>query len=118
MLRWRRESTLDLYKFVLGAFVFLSPWLFAFVYQPARVDAWVSGMDVMVASMAALTVFVGWEEWLALALGLWMVASPWILTLPHAATKILLGAGLVCVYLAGLELWLLHYDAPGSANSR
>jgi SPW repeat len=92
MLKWRRESALDLYKFILGAFVFVSPWLFAFVYQPARVDAWVSGIAVMVASIAALTVFVSWEEWLGLALGLWMAASPWVLTLPHAATKVLLGA--------------------------
>jgi|SRR5262245_3374819 len=118
MLKWRRESALDLYKFILGAFVFLSPWLFAFVYQPARVDAWISGMAIMLASIAALTVFVRWEEWLALALGLWVAASPWVLALPHAATKILFGAGLVCIYLAGLELWLLHYDASGKSSSR
>jgi hypothetical protein len=118
MFSWRRESALDLYKFGLGAFVFLSPWLFAFVYQPARVDAWASGLAVMVASIAALIVFVDWEEWLALALGLWMMASPWILALPHVATKILFAAGLICVYLAGLELWLLHDDAPGNAKPR
>lgn len=118
MFRWRRESTLDLYKFALGVFVFLSPWLFAFAYQPARVDAWASGLAVMAASIAALIVFVDWEEWLALALGLWMIASPWVLGLPHGATKILLAAGLICTYLAGLELWLLHYDAPDNAKPR
>jgi len=109
VVNWRKQCTLDVYKLVLGAFVFLSPWLFAFTYSPARLDAWGSGLLVMGLSAAAMVAFVDWEEWLALVIGLWMLAAPWELGLPHAATKIHVAAGLICVYLAGLELWLVHY---------
>src|SRR5215813_1402243 len=88
VVNWRKECTLDVYKLVLGAFVFLSPWLFAFTYSPARLDAWGSGLLVMGLSAAAMVAFVDWEEWLALAVGLWMLAAPWVLGLPPVATKI------------------------------
>src|SRR5262245_13557972 len=45
-----------------------------------------------------------------LVLGL--IAAPCFFGLPHFATKIGIGAGLICAYLAGLELWLLHYNTP------
>jgi hypothetical protein len=118
MPKWRSESALDGYKLVLGGFVFLSPWLFAFTYSPARLDAWASGMLLMALSAAALVAFVDWEEWLALALGVWLLAAPWILGLPHTATKIHIAAGLICTYLAGLELWLVHCHQPEGSNSR
>ena len=47
-----------------------------------------------------------WREFALLALGVWLVASPWILGFPHgAAMKIHIGAGLIVAYLGGLELW-------------
>src|SRR5262249_20672215 len=110
MLKWRTVCILDLYKLVLGGFMVLSPWLFAFVYSPARLDAWASGLVLVAVSTVAAIALSDWEEWLALAIGLWLIAAPWILGLPHLATKIHVGAGLVCVYLSGLELWLLHYN--------
>ena len=107
----RKECPLDIYKLVLGAFVFLSPWLFALTYGPARVESRVSGAAVVLLSLAALIAFADWEEWAALVIGVWLVVSPWILGFPHAAgMKIHIGAGLVVAYLAGLELWLIHYD--------
>jgi hypothetical protein len=52
--------------------------------------------------------FADWEEWVVLALGLWLIASPWALHFPaSAAMKIHIGAGLLLVYVAGLELWLI-----------
>jgi len=110
MINWRNEAPLDFYKLALGAFLFLSPWLFTFVYTPASLDAWMGGSILMVVSAAALLAFNAWEEWLALFLGLWMIAAPWILSFPHTATKVHLIAGLICAYLAGLELWLVRYD--------
>jgi hypothetical protein len=110
MTKWRSEYSLDIYKLALGAFVLLSPWMFAFAYAPARVESAVIGALVMAVSIAALVAFSDWEEWVVLALGLWLIASPWILGFPVAAAmKIHVGAGLALVYLAGLELWLIHY---------
>ena len=106
-----REYVLDIYKLVLGGFVALSPWLFAFGYEAARLESVASGVLVVAISIAALIAFADWEEWAALALGLWLIASPWALGFPVAAAmKIHIGVGLVLVYLAGLELWLIHYN--------
>src|SRR5690242_6447789 len=35
MLRWRREAILDIYTLMLGAYPFLTPWLFAYAHEPA-----------------------------------------------------------------------------------
>jgi predicted cobalt transporter CbtA len=112
-LTWRRQSPLDMYKLVFGLLLLLSPWLFAFTSQAARMDAWVVGLALMAASAAALIAFADLEEWLALVLGLWLVAAPWLLGLPHTATKVHVSVGLLVSYLAGLELWLIHYDTAG-----
>jgi SPW repeat len=102
MIKLRREYPLDIYKLLLGLFVFLSPWLFAFPYAPARLDSTVSGGLVVVVSIAALVAFANWKEWTALVLGLWLVVSPWVLGFPNAsAMKIHVGAGLCW------SIWLL-----------
>src|SRR5262245_43430392 len=105
-----REYVLDIYKLLLGGFVAVSPWLFAFRYEAARLESLASGVLVVGISIAALIAFADWEEWAVLALGLWLMASPWALGFPVAAAmKIHIGVGLALVYLAGLELWLVHY---------
>jgi ABC-type branched-subunit amino acid transport system permease subunit len=110
MGRWRRESSLDIYQFVLGLFLVMAPWAFAFGYKPARVDATVSGILMLVLSAAALVAFTEWEEWAALALGLWISISPWVLHFPNLpAIKIYVITGVLIFYLAGLELWLMKY---------
>jgi hypothetical protein len=115
----RNLSVLDIYKLVLGSFLFLAPWLFAFAYAPARVDAAVSGLLVAGLSVLALVALTDWEEWAALALGLWVLFSPWVLRFPHAAgMKIHVFIGLLVIYLAGLELLLIHYDVKNESPRR
>lgn len=111
MVGRRSEYPLDVYKLGLGAFVFLSPWLFSLTYGPARIESIISGAAVVLLSLAALVIFADWEEWAMLVIGVWLVVSPWILGFPNAAAmKIHIAAGLVVAFLAGLELWLIHYD--------
>ena len=54
--------------------------------------------------MAFLAIY--WREFALLALGVWLVASPWILASPawcrHENTH---RCGLIVAYLGGLELW-------------
>lgn len=110
VIRWQEWSVLDAYKLALGLFLFFAPWMFGFVYQPARLDTWAIGVLLVAASMAALVAFAEWEEWVMLILGFWLAASPWALGFPHAAAmKINIGVGLVVAYLAALELWVIHY---------
>jgi hypothetical protein len=109
---WRRISVLDIYKLVLGVFLILAPWLFAFAYAPARVDAVMSGMLVAALSFVALFTLMDWEEWATLALGLWILLAPWVLRFPHAAgMRVHLFIGLLVVYLAALELWLIDFES-------
>jgi SPW repeat len=114
-----QECVLDVYNLVLGGFVALSPWLFAFRYDAARLESAASGVLVVAISIAALIAFADWEEWAVLALGLWLIVSPWVLGFAVAAAmKIHIGGGLGLVYLAGLELWLIHYNHELAGNGR
>jgi hypothetical protein len=110
MITWRRQSILDVYKLVIGAFLFLAPWLFAFQYQPARNDSWLTGLLLVLAALAALVAYDDREEAVMLLVAVWALVSPWVLHYPHAAAmKVHVGVGLIVAYLAALELWLMHY---------
>ena len=105
-----RAFVLDVYTFVLAIFLFVSPWLFAYANTVVRLDFWASGALIAVVSVAAITAFSQWEEWLNLALGIWLAAAPWLLGYAHSrAMHVSVGAGIIVAYLAGLRLWLMHY---------
>jgi hypothetical protein len=116
----RRESILDAYNLVLGLFLLLSPWLFAFVHRTASADIWVSAALIVIVSIAAIVAFSEWDEWVNLALGIWLIVSPWVLGFPHTkAMHVSIAAGIAVAYLAFLELWLVRYSAqtpPDSAS--
>jgi hypothetical protein len=119
MTKWRKESILDIYNLVFGVLLFTSPWLLATTHAVMGEDAWVASGLIVSLSVAALMAFAEWEEWIILLLGIWLVVSPWILGFHHVtAMKINVGVGIVVAYLAGLELWLLHYSAPPTVESR
>ncbi len=76
----------DWLNLVLGAWVFISPW----VMQPpagaageslsalATWNLWIVGGAIVVFALAAQFAFRMWEEWVNVVLGLWLVASPWV----------------------------------------
>ena len=110
-MRLRRASALDVYEVAFGLFLFVSPWLFAYVSEKARIDIWASGAAIAAIAVAAIVAFSDWEEWLNLALGVWLMVSPWLLGFMHTKAmhvSILLGA--MVAFVAALELWLVHYD--------
>jgi hypothetical protein len=110
MLKRRPEAILDVYNLALGAFLFVSPWLFAFAHGAAAVDARAGGAAIAVVSIAALLLFAEWEEWILLLAGVWMVLSPFVLGFQHTtAMHISIGIGLAVSYLAALDLWFIHY---------
>ncbi len=81
-------------------------------------ESYATGTVLVAVSLAALVAFAEREEWAMLVLGLWVVASPWVLGFsPTAAMKIHVGVGLLVAYLAALELWLIHYGRPGGTTS-
>jgi hypothetical protein len=113
----RPEAILDVYNLLLGALLFVSPWLFAFAHGTAGVDAWFGGAVIAVVSLAALLVYAEWEEWIAFAAGLWMILSPFVLRFTHTtAMHVILGIGFVVTFLAALDLWLIHYGEDRIAH--
>jgi hypothetical protein len=116
MRPWRRESTLDLYNVVLAAILLTTPWLFTLTNRTAKVDLWASSLAVILISLAAITAFARWEEWANLLLGIWLIASPWILGFAHTrAMHFSIGIGVAITFLAALELFLL-YDTDQTAH--
>jgi hypothetical protein len=105
----RREAALDFYNVVLGSFLFVSPWLFAFSSGPAREGAFVAGAVIVLVSTLAIAAFVEWEEWINLAIGCWLLASPFVLHFPHkTGMHVTLVVGATVTFLSLLELWLIH----------
>ena len=116
LIRWRRETALDVYNLALGVFLLAAPWLFAFTRMPARADDWVASLLVIAIAGAALLAYAEWEEWASLILGLWVAASPWLLGFAHTkASAINVMLGLAIAFMSALELWLIHYD-PAPRN--
>lgn len=74
------RRTQDWINLLLAACLFISPWVIGFVADgtPAR-NAWIVATALAVIAIAALTAFAEWEEWLNLALGVWLMAAPWLL---------------------------------------
>jgi len=78
---WSNEKYCDLANLVLGAVLFLSPWVLGFAAGAQSQNAWITGIVIAVLSIAALAAFAEWEEWLNLVAGLWAIAAPWVLML-------------------------------------
>ena len=111
IIRWRRETMLDFYNLAFGVFLFVAPWLFSFAFGSARADDWISSVIVVAISIAALVAFAELEEWVGLVMGLWVLASPWLLGFQHAkAMAVNVAVGLLIAYMSAVELWLIHYD--------
>ena len=117
MLKWRRESVLDLYNLLLAAFLFISPWLFGFTNGTARADLWIDSAIIAAISIATMIAYANWEEWANFLLGIWLIASPFLLGFAHtSAMHFSIGIGIAIAFLAILELWLVYdHHAPPTA---
>jgi hypothetical protein len=112
MRKWRAESVLDLYNLLLAMVLFASPWLFARANATAALDLRAGGAAIAILSLAAMAAFANWKEWGNLLLGIWLIASPWVLGFPHTrAMHFAIGIGAAVAFLAALELWLVYEAA-------
>ena len=116
---WTNAKYCDVANLVLGAILFVSPWLFAFDAGPPSQNAIISGIVIAALSIAALTNFAIWEEWLNLIVGLWVLVSPWLLgfqgTTAMSAHVII---GLIVAVLAAVELWIMYQNPPRQSAAR
>jgi hypothetical protein len=119
MLKWRKESVLDLYNLLLALFLFLTPWLFAYRNEDAKIDLWASSAAVAVISILALIAFSRWQEWLSLVLGAWLIVSPCVIGFTHTrAMHHSIGIGVAVAFFAWIELVLIYDASAGDPISR
>jgi len=83
----------------VGVAILLSPFLadYAFVL-PALANAMIVGTLLFTASVGAAVIGRAWVECAVVALGAWMLASPWALALPDERSRdmaLLLGSVVV-----------------------
>jgi hypothetical protein len=92
----------------LAGCLFASPWTLDYTFEPlAAWNAWASGVAIAAMAAAALTRFSEWEEWINLALGAWVLASPWVLDFNDIVTTLWahVPVGLLVGLIAAWELW-------------
>jgi len=103
------ENTQDWLNLALAVILFVSPWVLGFADETvAARTAWGIGLVVAMLTVAAIVKFAEWEEWASLALGLLLVAAPWMLGYTHivAAQWASVLLGLLVAAVAVWEVWV------------
>ena len=67
------------------------------------------GVLIILAELVELSLFRGWQEWINVALGVWLIASTWVLGIvtPAARMNFIL-VGILVVALALYEMWQIR----------
>jgi hypothetical protein len=119
MENWTNTKLCDVANLILGAFLFVSPWIFGFDAGRASENAIIAGIAIAVLAIAALAAFAVWEEWLNLIVGLWTLVSPWVLGFQGTtAMTVHVIVGAAVAVLAAVELWLLSQNPPRLTTGR
>ena len=101
----------DWCDWALGIWLILSPWVLLF--EPDTVatrNAVTVGFLIVAAEALTLSAFRLWEEWINVALGAWLLVSPWILGVGNAPAKV--NFVIVGVLVAALALYQVWGDGP------
>src|ERR1700716_213626 len=105
---WTNTKLCDVANLILGAFLFVSPWIFGFDAGRATENAMIAGIVIAVLAIAALAAFAVWEEWLNLIVGLWTLVSPWVFGFQGTtAMTVHVVIGAAVAILAAIDLWLV-----------
>lgn len=101
----------------LGTWLCLSPWLLGFADERAAAENAVAvGVLIIIAEVFTFSMLRVVEEWINVALGLWLVASGWMLAIAASAAKVdFVVSGLLIALLALYEIWDARRPARGRA---
>ncbi len=120
---WKAEAFVDTVNLALGVFLFVSPWMFGFTSELARHTSWMAGAAIGIVAILSIgdlfesisiPDFFETEEWINLAIGLWLAVCPWVIGMydDTTATEVHLTVGLAVATIAAVELWLVHGTPP------
>jgi hypothetical protein len=96
----------DWASWAFGIWLCISPWALQFDLEsvPTR-NAVIVGFLIVLAEVVTLSIFRPWEEWINVALGAWLVISPWVLGIAStAATVNFVIVGVLVIALALYEM--------------
>lgn len=103
--RWQDDANL-----VLGVWLVLSPWILQYTAASAAAwNAWILGVVIVAAALAAIFAYREWEEYIAVLFAAWLIVSPWLLGFAGTAAavwnQIVVGVlvGLLAVWSAFAE---------------
>ncbi|WP_284417769.1 MULTISPECIES: SPW repeat protein [unclassified Bradyrhizobium] len=105
----------DVATLFVGIFLFSSPWVLGFggpVTNTSTQTAGVLGAVIGVTSVAALTAFEAWEEYILVLASMAAILSPAFIELPGSAAVTVALSGVATLALATWRLWLLRQTAP------
>ncbi|CAM3398256.1 SPW repeat-containing protein [Bordetella sputigena] len=95
-----------------GAYLFFSPWIISYFSPSSTITGaavwshYVVGVVIVAIGLAALASYQLWEEWVEVALGIWLVIAPWILGFPavkaFAWSSIVVGIVVIAMAAAAL----------------
>lgn len=93
---------------LLGAWLFISPWMLGYAgVANAALNAWMVGAVVVLVSAASLARFGRRWAWIAVVLGLWLLIAPFVLQVAAVAEPVywnMVGVGALLVLVAGWSL--------------
>ena len=105
----------DMIKLAAAALLFVAPWGLGYAQAGAAAYiAWGTAAMIGAVSLIALVRFAIWQEFVNLALGLWLVLAPLIMNVSHIemARISYVFAGVFVAVSAAWQLW-----AEGGRNS-
>jgi hypothetical protein len=113
-IRWQ-----DVVNLLLGAWLFVSPWVLGFnTAGIVATSAWVFGIIIAGLALSAILAYQQWEEWLEAAIGIWILVSPWVLK-AAGNPRILWSSLIVGALLVILALWSSSLEhGPGAVTTR
>ena len=110
---WAWEDWVDM---VLGVWLVVSPWVLGFSDSDpvATRNALIVGIAIAALSAITFLAYSVIEEWVDVILGLWLIASPWILsgTGNGAVVADFAIVGALVAGLSGYEIWSSRHGRP------
>ena len=109
------RSVVEWVTAIAGVWIAVSIWILPLsdpgmvLGGAAQANHLIAGAAIVVLALAGVFAFQIWEEWILAALGLWLVASPWVLGFSNYGAFVLsdVAVGLFVVATSG---WVVFSD--------
>ena len=100
----------DVANFVLGVWLALSPWALGYQGDATVMStAVITGVVLMAVALGAIFVPRAWEEWTQAVIGVFLIASPWLLGFNDQQT-VMRNAVITGIAVLALAAWTLLAD--------